>query len=546
MLVRLFETVVEITLATSVVIALLLLLSKLLEKKFAAKWRYWVWLIIAIRLILPFNLSLASPPVQVPTTEIVNLLTAAALTQQTNFQDISSESLAELNDRRLTDTALATDLLHSSDFQLADILWMIWIAGASAFLIWQLLSYGLFLRRVKADSRAVSRTDVLRVYGDLCKKMKIKQQIPLMTSPLISSPMVLGIWKQQLFLPDVAFTPIDLEMILRHELIHVRRQDIRFKILILLTRAIHWFNPLIHLMAIEANKAVEISCDAAVVANQNIDFRKNYSRAILSIIKNDRSSQVVFSSHFGGGKMMIMKRLENLFDMRIKKKGVVPFIVVILIIGLIGLCVSCRPTTTTTPTTTPTTTSKAAATSTTPTEAAAENDPKLLGKWVEEIPADIVGLPLDSIEFLTNGLTMIADKYQGTYKIVSGKLQVTVNTEVYTGKYEISGTKLTIFKDSGESKSYLKTEVVSNDPKLLGKWVEEIPADIVGLPLDSIEFLADGRTRIADQYQGTYRIVNGKLQVTINGEVYTGKYEISDTKLTIFKDNGESKSYLKK
>ena len=95
MLVRLFETVVEITLATSVVIALLLLLSKILEKKFAAKWRYWVWLIIAIRLILPFNLSLASPPVQVPTTKIVNLLTAAALTQQTNFQDISSKSLAE-------------------------------------------------------------------------------------------------------------------------------------------------------------------------------------------------------------------------------------------------------------------------------------------------------------------------------------------------------------------------------------------------------------------------------------------------------------------
>jgi len=152
--------------------------------------------------------------------------------------------------------------------------------------------------------------------------------------------------------------------------------------------------------------------------------------------------------------MMIMKRLDNLFDMRIKKKGIVPFIVVILIMGLIGLCVSCRPTTTTTPTTTPTT-NKAAATTTTPTDVAAANDPKLLGKWVEEITADIVGLPLDSIEFLADGKMTIADQYQGTYKFVSGKLQVTVGGDVYTGKYEISGTELAIFKDSGESKSYL-------------------------------------------------------------------------------------------
>jgi hypothetical protein len=66
------------------------------------------------------------------------------------------------------------------------------------------------------------------------------------------------------------------------------------------------------------------------------------------------------------------------------------------------------------------------------------------------------------------------------------------------------------------------------------------------LPRDSIELFADGKTIIAGQYQGTYKIVDGKLQVAVDGETYTGKYEISRSKLSILKDSGETKAYLKK
>jgi len=539
MLETVFGAVVEVTLTSSVVILLLLTLSKVLDQNLTANWRYWVWLLITIRLVLPFNMTLSNPPVQLPTTEIVNQLTAMTFGHQSTLQEAASESLTELDGQRLLNTTSLTDSPSAGNFQLADIFWILWIGGASVFMLWQLTSYAIFFRRIKANSKDVSQPDFLSDYRELCHEMKINRQIPLKTSPLITSPLVLGICKQQLFLPEMVFKPQHLRMILRHELIHVQRRDILYKILILLVRALHWFNPLVHLMAIEANKAVEASCDAAIVANQDIDFRKDYSQAIFLIVQNCRPSQVVFSSHFSGGKKIIMKRLENLFDMRIKKKGVVPFIVIILIISMIGLCVSCRPSTTLT-------SQNPATTTTIATQSAAAADPKLIGKWIEEVPADIGGLPLDSIELFANGKAIIAGQYDATYSIIDEKLQCTVGTDVYTGKYDIVGTKLTIFKDSGESKVYVKAEpVISSDPKLIGKWVEEDPAEIFGLPRDSIEFFTDGKAIIADQYDATYAIIDGKLQCTVDADVYTGKYDIVGTKLTIYKDTGEFKIYLK-
>ena len=57
----LFATWLAVSLSTAVIIALLLALSPLLAKRFTAKWKYWLWLILAVRLLLPFQLPLPQP-----------------------------------------------------------------------------------------------------------------------------------------------------------------------------------------------------------------------------------------------------------------------------------------------------------------------------------------------------------------------------------------------------------------------------------------------------------------------------------------------------
>lgn len=61
----LFQNVTKVTLTTSVVIAILLLLLPLIRKKYTVKWRYWVWLVLAVRLLIPFSPSLPQTPIEI-------------------------------------------------------------------------------------------------------------------------------------------------------------------------------------------------------------------------------------------------------------------------------------------------------------------------------------------------------------------------------------------------------------------------------------------------------------------------------------------------
>ena len=60
----LLMTLAEISLTMSAVILLLLALGPLLARRYAARWRYWAWLVVAVRLLVPLNLSLPRAPVQ--------------------------------------------------------------------------------------------------------------------------------------------------------------------------------------------------------------------------------------------------------------------------------------------------------------------------------------------------------------------------------------------------------------------------------------------------------------------------------------------------
>ena len=81
---------------------------------------------------------------------------------------------------------------------------------------------------------------------------------------------------------------------------------------------------------------------------------------------------------------------------------------------------------------------------------------------------------------------------------------------------------------------------------LIGKWTQEDTETIEGLPRQSIEFFEDGKAVIADVYSGTYKLLdNGELQVSVEGEVYQDPITIKGNTLTITKDDGVSKSYIK-
>ena len=148
-----FADVLEISLAMSVVLAVLLALRPLLKKRLRAGAFYWVWLLAALRLCIPFNLSLPQAPVTVEAVpravyrvDTVNSNPGnhhyAALTEE---EAASEEAAAE---NRPVDGGSIQDV-YTPLFTLEGAVAALWLAGAGAFLAWHLAKYVRFRLRVR-------------------------------------------------------------------------------------------------------------------------------------------------------------------------------------------------------------------------------------------------------------------------------------------------------------------------------------------------------------------------------------------------------------
>ena len=124
----LFIDVLEITLPMSAVITLLLVLSPLIRKSCAAKWRYFMWLFIALRLIFPLRVPAIhkSIAVEISTTALV----ADALQAKTQ-------------------TAVSHMLLHN-------VLMVVWLAGIGVFAIYHIICYISFRKNAQRWSKNVT------------------------------------------------------------------------------------------------------------------------------------------------------------------------------------------------------------------------------------------------------------------------------------------------------------------------------------------------------------------------------------------------------
>ena len=106
MLEKLFANLVEITMIMSFLIVVFLLLTPLLRRKYAAKWRCWAWMLISLRLLIPVNFSIPQAPVQVQISNQTVLWVPAA----TNTAGVNSPAVGT-TDGTANERAYAIDNL---------------------------------------------------------------------------------------------------------------------------------------------------------------------------------------------------------------------------------------------------------------------------------------------------------------------------------------------------------------------------------------------------------------------------------------------------
>ena len=311
-----------------------LLLRRVLKKRYPARAVCLVWALLALRLLVPVQLTLPEAPVQVtPRTNYVMqddrmLFEQAGLpVEQTPARWVTDEQAAALSHAGTSQT---------TTFNLTAVLLGLWLAGVVISAIRQAVSYGMLKRRLDRTAVSAERADLLDVLASQRSDLGISRKIPLLISPAADCPMLAGFIRPALYLPDENISTADAAFIFRHELTHCRHGDLWLKLLLTAAQCVHWFNPLVYLIVRFAQEDIELACDDAVVRGQNAAYRRAYGETILrSAIAQSRRRQSLVSC-FGDDKKTLMRRFEGLFDKSVKKRGAALIVLVALLTATLG------------------------------------------------------------------------------------------------------------------------------------------------------------------------------------------------------------------
>ena len=319
-----FDTLLEISLATSVIIVLLLIFMPLLSKRYSSRWRYLIWLFVVIRLLIPINLNLPQSPLTLSAANGQIEMQLSAIIPST-IVVVPANSIPFIGEQ----TRIPTQ----------DMLLIIWAIGVVVFLFWHLSAHIVFCRGVRRFGKQADN-ETQKAFSSIKSRLKIKKDIKLVLYQEVSSPIMLGFFSSCVLLPNTDFEKADLEAIFTHELIHCRHHDLWYKLMILLARSVHWFNPLVHMMAYAANRDIEISCDEEVIKNTDTAFRRQYAESVLSVIRKNLQPKTTLSTNFYGGKKSMKQRFTSIFDMKVKKEGIMLFAVVLVATLMAGMLIS--------------------------------------------------------------------------------------------------------------------------------------------------------------------------------------------------------------
>lgn len=142
----------------------------------------------------------------------------------------------------------------------------LWLAGLAAAVVGLGRALGR-LRRLLAGARPVTEGHLAATLARLCRRLRLRPPA-LLASPAVRSPLVVGPARPRVLLPEAGLAEMsaaEAEMVLCHELAHLRRRDLWLGWLPSLARTIFFFHPLAALAAREYALAREAACDAEVL-----------------------------------------------------------------------------------------------------------------------------------------------------------------------------------------------------------------------------------------------------------------------------------------
>jgi beta-lactamase regulating signal transducer with metallopeptidase domain len=313
------KILLSLSVSGTLLLLLILGLKPLYKSRFSKRWQYYIWIIVALRFLLPFT----------PDTTIVgSLFEKPGTTVITNEIPTSPNVPAPAN----TDNSKTEPIQADRDIAAAMrepfnryvCLFFIWSVFALVLFVRKITIYQGFIQYIKAGSTEVSDIKTLNLLSDCEEKLNIKTRVELSRNPLIASPIMIGFFRARIVLPACKLDDKEWSYIFVHELIHYKQRDMFYKWLIQIVVCAHWFNPFVYLLEKEVNKSCELSCDEKVISILDDKARREYGDTLISFLQsNNLYKSSLASVTLTEGAEQLKERLGAIMKFKKKSKGII-------------------------------------------------------------------------------------------------------------------------------------------------------------------------------------------------------------------------------
>lgn len=300
----LFTSVLEISWQAGL-IALAVMAVRPLLRRAPRRAVCMLWLLVALRLLLPARLTVESP-VSLQQSESPPIQAYQELRQQEKVY------VSAPPEQRLEMAGPAA----AQGFALLDQLPAIWLTGVGCMALYMALS----LLRMRWRLRAAPR---------------IQENVYRCTD--WSTPFVLGVLAPRIYVPETV-SEQDFPQVLAHERCHIRRWDHVWKPLAFLLLAVNWFNPVLWAAYVLLGRDMERACDEMVLKNADAAQRAAYSRALVACAAQPKMAAVC---PLAFGEVAVKERVKNVLNY--KKPALWAVILLVVAAAIIGVCLLTKP-----------------------------------------------------------------------------------------------------------------------------------------------------------------------------------------------------------
>lgn len=321
---NIWEYIVGATVFGSVTGFIVLLIKSLLKNKINKRYAYLLWMILVIKLIIPFgpesNISLFNNiPINYKMENILssnttkldntnsnsndnksnNYISKEDTTNDVNSTVLTSQDNHSVNennenftqDSQVFNNAHSIPIIGIKSDKFSKILFFVWLFGFVFSAVTYMIIYICFIKDLKKCSK-LKYQRMEKILKNCKSQLNINKNIQIIVYDKISSPSIVGMFKVKIILPRnlINLSEEELRHIFLHELCHYKNKDNYMDNLLGLLQCIHWFNPLIYYYFKKMRNDMEICCDERVLNLLNEDEHNKYGITMLNVLEKINSN----------------------------------------------------------------------------------------------------------------------------------------------------------------------------------------------------------------------------------------------------------------